>query len=213
MKTLHLFPRAAQLLGRNGATADATTDETLAALATGVAILDDARHVVRTNRAMDDIIEARDGIRIGPTGLKLEDRTADQALQNAIGNVQNGANTTHEPIWLSAVRPSGRWSYTVAVSSLVEAAGDAARRVLVRISDPVRATKLDPKSLRALFSLTPAEARLVSALILHGRLTVAAVMCGLTEGSARQYVKRILMKTGTSSQVQLATLMAFSVSV
>ena len=65
--------------------------------------------------------------------------------------------------------------------------------------------------LRELFDLTPAEAVLCSALTQSGTLADAAGMCGLTAGSARQYLKRIFAKTNTRGQVDLIALIMASV--
>ena len=58
----------------------------------------------------------------------------------------------------------------------------------------------------ALFAFTGAEARLVIGLVTRGSLASAAAACGLTEGSARQYMKRIFSKTDTRGQVELVAL-------
>ncbi len=53
------------------------------------------------------------------------------------------------------------------------------------------------------FGLTSAEANLASAFLREGSLKAAAAHRGLTDGTARQYLKRIFRKTGTNSQVKL----------
>ncbi len=57
------------------------------------------------------------------------------------------------------------------------------------------------------FDLTSAEADLASAFLREGSLKAAAKHRGLTDGTARQYFKRIFRKTGTDSQVQLMKLL------
>ena len=53
------------------------------------------------------------------------------------------------------------------------------------------------------FDLTSAEADLATAFLREGSLKAAAEHRGLTDGTARQYLKRIFRKTGTDSQVKL----------
>ncbi len=53
------------------------------------------------------------------------------------------------------------------------------------------------------FGLTSAEADLASAFLREGSLMAAAKRRGLTDGTARQYLKRIFRKTGTDSQAKL----------
>ena len=61
----------------------------------------------------------------------------------------------------------------------------------------------DPALLQAEFKLTPAQARL--AALIHDGASVkqAAMQLGITEGSARQYLRRIFAKTGTNRQIDL----------
>jgi DNA-binding CsgD family transcriptional regulator len=56
---------------------------------------------------------------------------------------------------------------------------------------------------RAEFRLKPAQVRLAAPI--HDRASVkqAVVKLGITEGSARQYLRRIFAKTGTNRQIDL----------
>ncbi len=60
------------------------------------------------------------------------------------------------------------------------------------------------------FDLTSAEAELASAFLREGSLRAAAEHRGLTDGTARQYLKRIFRKTGTNSQVKLMKLLVLT---
>jgi DNA-binding CsgD family transcriptional regulator len=65
---------------------------------------------------------------------------------------------------------------------------------------------LDLESIRRRFDLAPAQARL-TALICNGHpLREAAARLGITEGSARQYLRRIFDKTGVRRQADLIRL-------
>lgn len=61
----------------------------------------------------------------------------------------------------------------------------------------------DPVLLEKSFALSPSQARL--AALLHDGASVrqAAERLGITEGSARQYLRRIFAKTGTNRQIDL----------
>lgn len=61
----------------------------------------------------------------------------------------------------------------------------------------------DPLKLQSYFALSPAQARL-AALMFDGKsLKDAASDLGLTEGSARQYLKRVFEKTGARRQLDM----------
>ena len=61
----------------------------------------------------------------------------------------------------------------------------------------------DEAALHHLFGLSPMQARLTVLLRSGCRLKEAAVLLGLTEGSARQYLKAIFSKTGARRQIDL----------
>lgn len=60
--------------------------------------------------------------------------------------------------------------------------------------------------LRLTFALSPAQARLAARLFRGDRLKEAAGQLGITEGSARQYLKAIFAKTGAKRQADLVRL-------
>ncbi len=67
-------------------------------------------------------------------------------------------------------------------------------------------------AIEQLWSLTPSEARLVSALAAGNSLTAAAANLGITIETARNYSKRIYAKTGTSGQADLVRLALTSIA-
>ena len=62
-------------------------------------------------------------------------------------------------------------------------------------------------NLSQLYGLTPAEVRLAKAFLAEASIRDAATSEGLTNGTARQYLKRIFKKTGTHNQAQLMRLL------
>lgn len=60
----------------------------------------------------------------------------------------------------------------------------------------------------SLYGLIPSEARFVSAIIQAGSSGQAAVQLGITEQTAKTYMKRIYAKLGISSQLELGMLFA-----
>lgn len=70
----------------------------------------------------------------------------------------------------------------------------------------------DPLLLQTQFKLTPSQARL--AALLHDGISVkqAARQLGITEGTARQYLRRIFAKTGANRQIDLIREIAWAVA-
>jgi DNA-binding CsgD family transcriptional regulator len=62
--------------------------------------------------------------------------------------------------------------------------------------------------LERLFGLSPMQARLTALLLTGRRIRDIAPILGLTEGSARQYLKRVFKKTGARRQVDLVRMVA-----
>ena len=71
------------------------------------------------------------------------------------------------------------------------------------IKDPDCSLQVAAENLKELFYLTPAEARLAAKFFETSSLFKAARELKLTEGTARQYLKRVFLKTGASNQAGL----------
>jgi len=63
-------------------------------------------------------------------------------------------------------------------------------------------------ALRAVFALTPAEATLASLLHETGELSTAAVIAGITLGSARTRLQTVFQKTGVHRQAELVAMLS-----
>lgn len=60
----------------------------------------------------------------------------------------------------------------------------------------------------SLYGLIPSEARFVSAIVKTGSSALAAIQLGITEQTAKTYMKRIYAKLGINSQLELGMLFA-----
>jgi DNA-binding CsgD family transcriptional regulator len=68
---------------------------------------------------------------------------------------------------------------------------------------PVYSQNADRLLLQKMYELTPAQAQLAALLFEGASVKQAASNLGITEGSARQYLRRIFVKTGTNRQIDL----------
>jgi DNA-binding CsgD family transcriptional regulator len=78
---------------------------------------------------------------------------------------------------------------------------------LVLITDIARPARIRQELLREMFFLTHTEAILASEIAAGRSLRVAAQRLAISEGHARQRLKQIFLKTGTSGQVELVALL------
>lgn len=83
--------------------------------------------------------------------------------------------------------------------------------VVTPVTDGER--EIDQALLSGLFDLTPAEARVANAIANGHALPEIATRSGISYGTARSHMKRILEKMGVSRQTQVAALLARIVDV
>ena len=134
----------------------------------------------------------RDGV-LKAAGSQSQQRLAkalqDQAASSTPGflAIQSGSLTWHLAVQgLDSLGPDGR------VKSL-----------LITLTDNHPAGQIPAEALMALFELTSAEAKLTSALVAGTSLEQYALLRGVTVGTARYQLKRVLAKTGSSRQSDL----------
>ena len=110
---------------------------------------------------------------------------------------------------LAVPRPSGAPDYVVSVvrcvADLAKLVGPRAT-VLVAIADPAREAIIATDTLRSLWQLTAAEAQLALALAAGHSVEEVAQRSGITLGTARVHLKRVLSKSGTHRQSELVRL-------
>lgn len=169
------------------------------------AVCDHEGCIVVLNAAMQDLIAEDDGLAQRSSRLRCFIATETDAL---LSTIRSAAEYRTGPIKrIVTTRPSGKDSLTVLISPLCSEPSDeiSACEVLVRVVVPERRKAINPSALAEMLQLTWSEAALCVALVQTGNLIDAAKACGLTIGSARQYLKRIFTKTNTSGQVALVS--------
>jgi DNA-binding CsgD family transcriptional regulator len=94
---------------------------------------------------------------------------------------------------------------------LMRLAPHIARALSIRSSlqhkaSPDQDREIDHEALQSVFRLAPSHARLLALLVRGHQVKTAAQQLGVTEGSARQYLKKIFEKTGARRQMDLIRL-------
>ena len=212
------FRRAAQLhfnfQGVQGAL-DAA-DDLIDRLPVGAILLDAAGRVLRMNRAAEEIVAGEDGLTVvrGRPAAASAGETAE--LHRLIGEagLTGRGNGRHPGGAMAISRPSMRRPLSVLVSPLRANGGGLPfdfgyRRpaCVVLVGDPERRHLLPADIVARLHGFTPSEARLAVALLQHRSLKQAADHTGITDGTARQYLKHLFQKTDTASQSELIKLL------
>ncbi|WP_020696676.1 helix-turn-helix transcriptional regulator [Reyranella massiliensis] len=210
--------RALQVRARLGALhrADIAASAALDHLPFGVVQLSSAGRLVTANRAALAMLGEGDGLLLTAAGVHAAFAGDDVRLQLAIlqaarttaGDVGGGAGD-----YLRILRPSGRRAYTVVATPLGQDRGFARSAlasqqaaVMLIVTDPEAAPRIEPRVLSTLFGLTPAEARLVSLLAAGLPLPAIAKRLGVSFETVRTQLATARAKTDTASQVDLVRL-------
>jgi len=187
----------------------------LDAMSFGIAVIDDTG-LVYANQAMMRIAAENDGLLLSPGGLILANQEEHAHYLKIIARAlqAESRDQIHDTVVISASRPSGKKPYGIFINQSLHApdlVGSGSASTVVWVSNPGQNSFLNTNVLVNLFDLTAAESRLAIGLIEHGSLQRASAASGLTEGSARQYMKRIFAKTQVRGQVELVALILSSI--
>ena len=173
------------------------------------------------NREGERIFAAGDGLSLSANGLHATTPLAGPALAAAIARA---CATTLDAsrgggALLAIPRPSSTAPYSLLLCPVV---ADTRERLFGRhpggiaaialISDPSAAPRPAADALRRLFRLTPALSRLAAAIAAGRTLSDYADEAGVTEGTARQQLKELFLRTGTSRQTELVRVILSSVA-
>ncbi len=183
----------------------------------GMVILDESGAIIKTNAAADEILGAKDGIRVAKGGLDVEYGQESRKFQHLLRRAQMGHHGSAPALAeaMSITRPSGRGKLGVLIRTipLSEWSEDHRHRpaCAVFIRDPERKSRASHEVVRKLFDLTPAETAL--ALVLADGMTLdeAAEALGTSKNTARAHLRAIFSKTGVTRQATLVRMLLSSV--
>jgi len=184
--------------------------DTLDCMALGIVVIDSEARVKFCNEAAREITDSNDGLRVVGQRLVINGVDNDGVrarAQRLIRSAHSGTPATGDAFQVK--RPSGGEPYSVLVSTLW---GNQLRfgwsmlnepLAIVYVRDPDRPEESRQETLQRLYGLTPSQSRLAELLTTGCSLTEAAEQLDITLTSARQYLKLIFQKTGTSRQAEL----------
>jgi DNA-binding CsgD family transcriptional regulator len=179
------------------------TVEALALIGLPAAVLS-ARGRVRASNALFE----RESARFAPTpigGAALDNPESDRLLQLALDGASDRPIASSIPLRDAAGLPA-----VLHILPLKRAARDVfsgGDYLLVATRFSSRALVPSPTILTGLFDLTPAEAKLATALAKGLSLKAAAAEAGLRFSTVRTYLNRVVRKTKTNQQSQLVALL------
>lgn len=212
IRTLRVTERLDILSDRQQALRDA-----LAAVTHAVMLVDRRGRLVLANTPADDMLGSQQALVMNGGRLMARDTATDAALQAALACITLDADAGHggvkevampredrRPLLLSIV-PVGR-----RMTDHLDPALRAAAMVIVVDPDVRPWPRLE--GFIRVYGLTPAEGRVLDALLDSDALDAVAMRLGIGRATVKTHLNRILAKTGTSRQTQLIRLIAGTVS-
>jgi DNA-binding NarL/FixJ family response regulator len=172
-------------------------------LPTGIIVVDEQARLLFANRSGAALLAAKDGLAIGADGMCRAGRPAETAELH--GLIKAALATGAIARALSVGREMADRPLSLVIAPLLQAAGNEPAVVLL-VGDPDQRGLPSVEMVSRLFDLTVAEARLALALTEGHRIEDAAEMLGITQSSARTYLKRIFSKTDVTRQAELVRL-------
>lgn len=176
-----------------------------------VILVDAAGRVVFLNRSARRLIASGDGLSSDAGELRASRRADTVLLRVLIADAAktSGGDGIGPGGAIALSRPSGLRPLTAIVSPIagrsVPVPGAERAAAMVVVSDGQ--SRVGIEELRALYGLTPAEARLALLLAEGVSLADAATRLGLLRETVRSRVKSIFEKTNTHSQAELVRLL------
>lgn len=198
--------RAGLIAGRLGLERAEGTVAAMTAMGLPAAVLSLKGRVMVANALFDGLSSLFLPTAFG--GMAIADAEANRLFQQAVVAARNELEPTVRSIPVQGV--DGRPPMILHMLPLHRSAHEifSGADILVAAT-ALRASSLvpSPTLLAGLFDLTPAEARLATALSQGHALKAAAAGSNITEKTARTYLERIFAKTGTRQQSQLVALL------
>jgi DNA-binding CsgD family transcriptional regulator/GAF domain-containing protein len=183
----------------------------------GIAMLDKAGRIMRTNAAADRLFKDKDGISRVHDEIHLKQSELNERLRTLIRDTL-AAQQRDETVPVQALavpRPSRKNDYELVVKAVPVDRYLEQRNtphLTVFISDPATHVAISSRTLITLYHLTPAEATL-SILLADGKsLEDIAKASGITLNTARAHLRSVFQKTGVTQQSMLVSLVLKSLA-
>lgn len=165
---------------------------------TGVLVASENGHIQFMNQSAAKVLSKNNAIGVGPSDM-LKGQTPDQSKQ-LLGLIKDvAASSFEETRGLTLTDPENGESLHFIISAYRDDS------VIAFITDPSETPLPDAKLIGELFHLTPSESNLTERLVKGDSVKEAASMLGITEQSARTYLKNVLSKLSVSRQAELVS--------
>jgi len=201
--------RRAIELNRKFATAKANAEASLGTLDQldfGVVLLGENGIVLRANAIAAAMANSAYGIRLVQGRLKIADAGAQNRLDYLIGCAVNGVGPRGGPLLIP--RASGKPIFArILPYTGVSYDGVPAVQAIIYLRDPEASPTPAVDHIAMAHGLTPAESRVLRALLNDSDVRSIAENFGVSVATVRNQIARIMEKTGTAKQTELMRLL------
>jgi DNA-binding CsgD family transcriptional regulator len=187
--------------------------DTLDGLGTAMFLVDTEARVVHANARGHALLGESDVVSMLSGRLCAKDPKGDQALSDALADAQAGdaavggkgiavpLATDGRERWIADVLPLTSGARRMAGASYAAAAAVFVRRAALDLPSPL-------ETIANLYKLTPAEMRVLMAIVEVGGVPEVAPVLGVSETTVKTHLQRVFEKSGTNRQADLIKLVA-----
>ena len=188
----------------------ATFADILDGFRAGVFLVDAQCRIVHANVAGRDMLCEDDFLRSIGGMLVARDMQANRGLREIVANGDAGVAASNAAISLTAHDGARHVAYLLPLRTVVRNSAEAPSKAAAAIF--VRKAELDDQSYGGLiaraFGLTPAELRVLLAIVEVGGVPETSETLGIAETTVKTHLYRVFSKTGASRQADLVKLAA-----
>jgi len=185
-------------------------DEVLSALSIAAIAVDPGCKVVFANAVAERSLRASDGLAVWKARLTTSDPRQEPALQEAIRRASHlSAGTVLPPADILPIRRARKRPLSITVAPFRAdswVGGLAGASAIVFANDPETRSPTTAQALARMYKLTPAETRLLDALLQGERLSEFANRTRISVNTAKTQLKQLFAKTETNRQAELMRL-------
>ncbi len=203
--------QAARLNARLAAASASTSalESAIDQLGFGLILCDGDMALLRASAVTAELLERSGHLRIAGDRLLCPEAEDGRRLRAAVRTVADGVR----PAAAGVLGDGSSRQLHFRIMPLPHADWtEAGTTVAILLSQPADTPCIDPGDIGLLFRLSPAEARLATALASGKSVTDFAHQRGITLGTARVQLKQVLAKTGTNRQAELIRRLCRSVA-
>jgi DNA-binding CsgD family transcriptional regulator/PAS domain-containing protein len=201
--------RIIRTFGRKAAET-ATLADTLDGLSAGLCLVDAGGRIVHVNAAAQAMLDADDILRSANGKLVARDAQADRTLREvlaAAGQGDEASGTRGIAVPLSGQDGERYVAHALPLpSGLRQRVGFMAAVAALFVHKTTTAASAHPEVIGAAFKLTPAELRVLLAIVELGSVSKVAVLLGVGDGTIRTHLNHVFEKTGAKRQADLVKL-------